>query len=181
MGSRSLGGPRPGGGPPAPRRDTLLLAVIWGRVVVGLGMAGTAGLAFGHAWTKEYAPMWWVGGISLCAGVLLVLSGLHARSDAIKLSAETALTTRTSPTGEPLVPLLGALLIYKYQLITHKQLADALAQQRKSKALLGQILLGMALITEAQLEAALEHQRSYIAERHAADGRGVWPTKGQIP
>jgi hypothetical protein len=144
------------------------MVLVWGRVVVGLVLAGTGGVAFGHAWTREYAPLWWVGAITLLVGSLLVLSGLYARSRPAGILPEIVMRQDTMERQEPLVPLLGALLLYKYQRITQKQLNDALEQQhkeRQDRRKLGEILLEMGAITKPQLEEALEHQRIILRQK----------------
>ena len=57
--------------------------------------------------------------------------------------------------------LLGELLVYRYQLITKTQRAEALARQVEIDRgrRLGEILVDMSLITAAQLREALEFQR----------------------
>jgi hypothetical protein len=55
---------------------------------------------------------------------------------------------------------LGELLIHRYQLITREQRAQALARQQGNDRgrHLGEILVDMGLVTEAQLREALDHQ-----------------------
>jgi len=162
---------RRGGG-----RDLVWMVLVWGRVTVGLVLAGVGGVAFGHAWTREYAPFWWVGAITLLAGCLLVLSGLYARSRPPGVTPEIAMQEAITEGGEPLVPLLGALLIYKYQRITQKALNEALERQHKegeNRRRIGQILLEMGAITPPQLDEALEFQRSVLREKTAKQAEGV--------
>jgi len=137
-------------------RDVLWITTTWGRVVLGLGLAAIAGVSFGHAWTNDNMSLWVVGGVTLLTGVLLVLSGLYVRSQAVELPAPS-----TGEEREELVPLLGALLVYKYQLISHAQLQRALEEQRRSTRLIGEILVEQRLVTEEQLQTALAHQQSY--------------------
>jgi hypothetical protein len=89
--------------------------------------------------------MWLLGGIALvAAGVLVILGVLASR--------------------RPPELLLGALLVYKYQLITEEQLDRALAEQgrrHRKRHRLGEILMEMELVTESQLSQVLEYQRSY--------------------
>ncbi len=149
-------------------RDAVWVVLVWGRVAVGLVLVATGGVAFGHAWTREYVSLWWVGAITLLVGILLVVSGLCARSRPADITPQAAMPGEAPPPQEPLVPLLGALLVYKYQRITHKQLNEALAQQRKeqkNRRRLGEILLEMGAITEPQLEEALAQQRLVLDER----------------
>ena len=149
-------------------RDWVWLAVVWGRVLVGLALATTGGVVFGHAWTTAYSPWWWVGAITLLTGLLLVLSAIYARSRP-EGSAVPKLTLPEKPADDPgpTVPLLGALLVYKYQFISQQQLNRALEEQRKQrkdKRLLGELLVESRLITAAQLREVLDFQHS-IAEK----------------
>jgi uncharacterized protein (DUF433 family) len=58
--------------------------------------------------------------------------------------------------------LLGAILLYKYRYITHKQLQQALAEQVNSqpRRKLGEVLVLKGFLTAAQLEEALDFQHS---------------------
>jgi len=151
-------------------RPTVWVLVVWGRVMVGLLLAGTGGVAFGYAWTNSFASMWWVGGITLLVGVLLVLSGIYARTHVPETGVEVILPDEPPATHEPLVPLLGAILVYKYQYITQKQLQETLAEQMRAepRRRLGEILVLKGLLTSAQLEEALVFQHSAAAESSPA-------------
>jgi hypothetical protein len=56
--------------------------------------------------------------------------------------------------------LLGELLVYRYRLVTKDQRGEALARQQDGDRgrRLGEILMGMGLITEVQLRDALDYQ-----------------------
>jgi len=149
-------------------RAAVWSVVLWARVITGLGLSVAGGVAFGHAWTREYAPLWWVGGISLLTGILVLLSVFYARSRPPAISLETAVREVSTQTQEPLVPLLGALLVYKYQAISHKHLTQALTRQKTEKRLLGEILVDMKLITRAQLRQALDYQELQMERRREA-------------
>jgi hypothetical protein len=58
--------------------------------------------------------------------------------------------------------LLGELLVNRYQAITKDQCVEALARQREADRgrRLGEILLDMGFVTEAQLQEALDYQLS---------------------
>jgi hypothetical protein len=143
-------------------RGIVWVVVVWGRVVLGLVLAGAGGMAFGHAWTNDNIPMWWVGGITLLVGILLVLSGIYARTHAPAAPVEVVLPEEPAGAQEPLVPLLGAILVYRYQYISQKQLQQALAEQAQSRPRrrLGEILVLKGFLTAAQLEEALNFQHS---------------------
>jgi hypothetical protein len=79
-----------------------------------------------------------------------------------------------SDEGEPVVPLLGALLVYKYQYVTQQQLNRALGRQRKEgreKRRIGEILVGMKVVSSSQLQEALEHQRLVLRQKQAAQAQ----------
>jgi len=160
-------GERPYNGPDGRNPNRLWVAVIWFRVVFGLGLAAAGGVAFGHAWTNESIPWWGVGGITVLVGMLLVLSGVYARSRPPHVTPQVIVPEEMPEAREPLVPLLGALLVYKYQLITHRQLRDALEEQRKTvpRRRLGEILVLKGLITLRELEEALAFQHPHASEK----------------
>ncbi len=155
------------GGPGERPHNRIWVAVIWLRVIFGLILAALGGIAFGHAWTSESVPWWCVGAITLLVGILLVLSGIYARSHPPNVSPQVIVLEEAPETREPLVPLLGALLVYKYELITHKQLREALEEQRKTspRRRLGEILVLKGLLTVSELEEALAFQQSHISEK----------------
>ncbi len=153
----------------ASEREPAWVVVVWGRVAVGLMLATVGGVAFGYAWTAEETPLWWVGAISLLTGALLVLSGFYARSYPSGLDATTP-TEESKEEVERLVPLLGALLLYKYRWITQQQLNQALNKQKEEgegKRRLGEILVDMGALTTQQLEEALQYQKSLTPEGKA--------------
>jgi len=149
----------------------------WGRTAFGLAMGVGGGVAFGHAWVARYAISWWVGALSVLAGVLLVLSAVSAtRRSGEQARVEKAVPLRYLEQREPVVPLLGALLVYKYRMLTQEQLSRALEEQFRSSAekrRLGEILLEMEMVTEEQLETVLEHQRLYLGQAVRMEPEGV--------
>lgn len=163
---------RSGASAQAAQRDIVWRIVLWARVLLGLILAAVGGVVFGHAWTRESAPLWWVGTITLLTGILLVLSAIYARSRPHGVTPEVLMREELAEGREPLVPLLGALLLYKFQRITQRQLNEALERQRKEagkdRRRLGEILLAMGAITPRQLEEALDHQHSLVREKDVA-------------
>jgi hypothetical protein len=113
----------------------------WDRLATGLLLAAGAGAVFGHAWSAENTAWWWVGSVTLPAGLLLILSGVYARGQA----------------RPGVAPPLGELLVQKGW-ITEGQLGNALVRHYHAKQPLGQVLVEMKLITPSQLARALQEQ-----------------------
>jgi len=122
------------------------------------------------------SPEWWAGALFLVlSGLCLALLG--RKSQSARSASRTALAGKQSAVTGPrtddpevLVPMLGALLAFKYQVINEWQLEKALAVQRKQgrhKQPLGTILVEMGLVTPAQLEQALSYQKEYEREKRA--------------
>jgi hypothetical protein len=155
-------------GPEARGDGTVVwVVVVWARVVIGLILGAAGGVAFGHAWTSASGPWWWVGAISLLTGLLLLLSGLYARSRPPGVTPEFVAQEQAPAAQEPLVPLLGALLVYKYQRISHTTLEKALERQRTeaNRRRLGEILISMEAVTRSDLEEALRYQRELARQK----------------
>lgn len=145
-------------------RELLWVVVVWGRLVIGLALAAIAGVVFGHAWTSARGSLWWVGGITLLTGGLLILSCLYTRCRVEELPVELEILAQPEAAREPLVPLLGALLVYKFRYLSHEQLNRALLKRRteyRGQRRLGQVLVEMGYITQSQLQEALDLQESY--------------------
>ncbi len=109
---------------------------------------------------------------ALAGGSALCISGAY---DGWVGRRQEAATVDASPveSSEPLVPMLGALLVYRYQALSEGQLQRALEQQRREgrdRRLLGEILLEMGYVSPAQLRKALEYQQSEAARIRAARG-----------
>ena len=151
---------------PSARRakpDALFVIVIWGRVVVGLALSAVGGVAFGHAWTTDYLPWWLVGAVSLLTGVLLILSAAYARSRPPDTPLPPPAAEAASEQPDPLVPLVGALLVYKFRYVTQEQLNRALELQRRRRNTghrIGEVLVQMGAVTRPQLQEALSYQRA---------------------
>jgi len=138
----------------------------WGRLSIGLVLAGAAGVTLGYALASGNADWWWGGGTTLMAATLLILSAFYAPRQAKPAGEEAA--PRLSATGKPsAAPLLGEMLLQR-TLLNRSQLDWALAQQRGTSKRLGGILVEMRLITHADLSSVLAEQRA------ARDGRYLW-------
>jgi len=157
--------------------DIITSLLIIGQVVVGVLLAAVAGPLFAHASTTHDVAAWWIGGTCLVTGVFLVIGGLTSRRKRIQrlLSSPEPSPDQQRAPRNPTMPMLGALLVYKYRAITESQLQRALEMQRKEKGdhrRLGDLLLEMGLITEGQLHKALDYQRSHSRGLGHSAGRG---------
>jgi len=143
------------------------LVAIWLRVVLGLALAGEGGVIFADAQMHWAGHGAWMGIAAMALGALLGLWGIHGIwVQARGRAAGEQDTPLMAP--EAAVPMLGALLVYKYRLVTEEQLAAALEIQRKAGPTaprLGTILLEMGLVSTRQLQEALAHQRSLALGR----------------
>ncbi|MBN1459240.1 MAG: hypothetical protein JXA57_06875 [Armatimonadetes bacterium] len=151
--------------------DPIADLLVKAQLVVGVALAGVAGPLFAHAIMTGYTASWWIGGTCLATGVVLILAGLTGskrRAQELLSRQEARLTAQRSPHAErghrdPTMPMLGALLVYKYGVITETQLQRALSEQRKlgePRPRLGEVLLDLGLVTDLQLRKALAYQRS---------------------
>jgi len=157
------------------RAEGISRRAIWARTVAGLAMAAGGGISFGQAWAKAYGLSWWLGALFLLGGVLLVLSTIHASAQTGKKQVEAVPLRELRELldeREPLVPLLGALLVYKYRVLSQEQLNRALERQlsdHRRKRRLGEILLEMEVVTESQLKKALSHQGVYVRQKRRTE------------
>jgi hypothetical protein len=141
-----------------------------GPVAAGTAFVLVAVLAFQKGLVTGWVASWRVGAFCLATGAGLLAWGLvsmrrRGRSTA-PLSQSPAVVIRRDPT----MPMLGALLVYKYRAITEGQLQRAMEFQRKQKRrgrelLLGQVLSQeMGLVSSSQLREALEFQQSRVRQ-----------------
>jgi hypothetical protein len=118
-------------------------------------LAAVSGVTFGHAWTIEQGGWWWVGGMTLLAAVLFILSAMYREPQGV--GAAPAPRSAQLPGLGPATPLLGQMLVQR-GLITLADLDKALGLQKGSKQRLGDILVEMGLLTHAELAEVLEEQ-----------------------
>jgi hypothetical protein len=148
--------------------DSLSALLVKAQMAVGVALGAVAGPVFAHAVVTQQIASWWVGGICVFTGVVLTVAGLTSskrRAQRLLVSARPTQENQSEDAAEPTgpgVPMLGALLVYKYQVITEGQLERVLKEQqrrKKPRPRLGQLLLEMGLVTRSQLYRALEYQR----------------------
>ncbi len=133
-------------------------------LVLGMALAGIAGVWVGRAWIEHTAVSWATALFSLAFGITVAVVGAR-RGAAPRLRRQyrppEQRTTVSRRRRERALPLLGELLVHKYQAITERQLQEALTEQRARGGRLGQILVAMGLVEYEQIAEALEDQLSY--------------------
>jgi hypothetical protein len=148
---------------PAQGRGKLLTV----RVAIGLVAAAAGGAGLPCA-PPEPLRLPWQGAAAavLLTGLYLVLSGVVARRSAPVPAAERASDDADEP--DVLLPMLGALLVYKFRRLSEAKLYKALEAQQnqgKRRRMLGDILLDMGFVTPAQLRQALDYQQEYLRRK----------------
>jgi hypothetical protein len=143
-----------------------------GLVAFGLGGVGLATAPLHHrplAW-------WYAASALLLTGISLIASGsrgkLRPRLDSGSAPAGSEHALGRDP--DVLVPMLGALITYKYRWINEWQLEKVLETQRKQhkqRKRLGDILLEMGLVTRSQLGIALDYQAAHLHDKRARTSR----------
>lgn len=129
------------------------------RLLLALGIAVPAGVILGRAIHAGDLVSGTMGGLLITLGALLLLSGFYSRGDR-RDAEDIAANLETVPLKKR-SPLLGELLVEKYNLVTRQDLERALAAQRGTTQRLGEILIELGLMTQAQLEIVLKDQRSW--------------------
>lgn len=152
------------GGRPA-RKLRLATGVIgWALLVFGVFVAAVSGIILTRAWMTKDPVNGWIGGLLLLGGALVAISGGMRIKPATEELPEDAALSRPSviPKSPGALPRLGELLVYKYHLISEKDLQRALARQREFAGKpIGEILVQMGRISWRDLARALEDQLSY--------------------
>ncbi len=135
----------------------------WLLVLAGVGIAAVAGVMLSRAWAAHQGLTLCTAGLTLVCGVLLTVSGMRNHTTAFSLSELTpgAITPAMTSSDPTALPRLGEILVYKYQLITERDLKKALTRQAGTGRRLGEVLVEMGRISWLELARALEDQLSY--------------------
>ena len=148
-----------------------------GRLAVGIAVTALVGGSVGYALSGKQGGMWWWG--MSATGMLIGAYSLYSAYREWRASAGTPgeaqdpAASRDSADLNVLVPMLGALLVYKHRFITEGQLQKALdiqRKRRKQRPRLGDVLLEMGVITQARLDKALAHQRDTARRKRVVRG-----------
>lgn len=133
----------------------------WMMLSLGLLLAALSGLWVGRAWSDQNWPSWTVGAVSLLGGVFVAVMGARASSPPTEARQYAPPKQVPRRRRDRAIPYLGELLVHKYQLISEKQLQDALREQRDRGGRLGQIMVAEGYIDYPTLARVLEDQLSY--------------------
>jgi hypothetical protein len=131
-----------------------------GRACVGLIVVCAAGAVLGGAAGLRGPLHWGAGGSGLVLGIALVLSSLRAPRRRAAAKAAVPPPQQWVEWQQTAVPRIGTILMDKYGFITQGELDRALEIQKGSSQRLGEILVGMGVLSERDLEMALDYQRS---------------------
>jgi hypothetical protein len=142
------------------------LIVTWLRLVVGLALVAEGGVLYAHARAHSGGPSWLVGMLAIVVGAALSLPGVYALY-ARGQSASAAGGGEVSPVQEQPIPMVGTLLVYKYGLITEDQLEKALERQRAQGE--GKQLLG-GILLDMGLVSMAELQTALAYQRSLRHG-----------
>jgi len=127
-------------------------------LVAGLGITVVSGQVLGRAALTHSGGLWWIGGLLLLVGAVVVLCELARERAATGHEGKP----RPTPQVHFGAPLLGRMLVEHYGFVTESELAAALIEQRGTRRRIGQILLRRGAVTVEQLEEALGKQRSLL-------------------
>ena len=136
----------------------------WFLLVFGVCVAAVAGIVLTRAWFSKDTVNGWVGALLLLGGTLVAISG-GIRTGRRSPADSEILEPRSNsviPKVPNALPRLGELLVYKYHLISERDLQQALAKQKEFAGRpVGEILVQMGRITWRDLAKTLEDQLSY--------------------
>jgi hypothetical protein len=155
--------PTLGDGGSAGPRATAPAQTGWVLLVLGLLMAVTALAVLARAWSTKDPVSGWAGVLLLVGGIGVAAPGA-ARLRPRSAAQPPGLTSRSPFPPEAVtradgLPRLGEILLYKYHLITERDLERALERQQQGiPRPLGEVLVEMGKITWRDLAKALQDQ-----------------------
>jgi hypothetical protein len=134
-------------------------AARWGKIVLKAALVPLVTVLILDARIASDGLFWVPLGISMLAGIALILCGIGERHCSA-LFAEVPISVRRTwpPEMEP-APRIGQVLVRDLGLVRAQDFGRALAYHRKHGGPVGQVLLEMGLVTACQLQEALERQR----------------------
>ena len=159
--------PTPGRGRFARPRNRGSVLMGWLLLSLGLVIAVLAAIVLARAWGTKDAISGWMGMLLVAGGLGVAISG------AVRTRLRAARALSSSPHGDApshpeagaevgALPRLGEILIYKYHLITERDLERALERQKEGiPRPLGEVLVEMGKITWRDLAQGLQDQLGY--------------------
>ena len=131
------------------------------RLIASIASGISALVVMYYAWNAEDVLRWFLGVLLFLAGVLFIISYVHARKHALTEIEASTLTPPPPAESAYQPPLLGDLLLHKYQCISPESLQQALELQKGTTKQLGDILLETGMVHPNDLKRALEDQEKY--------------------
>ncbi len=129
-------------------------------------VCAAVGIMLGHFIPTVDDALWTAGALLFVAGVpAALLLSTRERAPRVRSQADAPADDRAQADDgrNDGVPPIGEMLV-NYGLLSSSDLQKALARQKKSGKRLGQILVGMHLVTLDQVLAVLEEQHSRRAQ-----------------
>jgi hypothetical protein len=138
----------------------------WLLALAGLGIGIAAGSVIPGAWKAKDETGLLLSGLMVLCGLLALIAGGSRLGAAPARGADPEATPASAASdmgsAAQALPRLGEILVYKYHLITERDVQRALTRQREGPSRpLGEILVDMGQITWRDLARALEDQLSY--------------------
>lgn len=136
----------------------------WFVLVFGVCVAALSGVILTRAWLTRDLVNGWIGLLLLLGGILVAISGGLRTNDTWGPASARNGRRRESviPRIPDALPRLGELLVYKYHMISEKDLQRALERQKQFAGRpIGELLVEMGRITWRDLAKTLEDQLSY--------------------
>ena len=130
----------------------------WGRFGLGVALAAAAANVLIDPGTAGEGASWWVALLALGTSLVLVVSAISHLTYPERAEGLLPAMRQTQEPAERPAPRLGELLVDHCKLISEEDLERALARQREVGGRLGEVLAGMGLVGEDELERVLKVQ-----------------------
>ena len=144
-----------------PGKKHIGACIDWLLIASGGGIATLAGIMISHTWTGSYTINLCIAGLAFVLGLSLSIYGIHNRNTAAASNKQLLSPPASLASKASALPRIGEILVYKYHLITERDLKKALERQAGSGKRLGETLVEMDRISWIDLARTLEDQLSY--------------------
>jgi hypothetical protein len=134
----------------------------WFFTVCAIVLASAGGVLFSRAWEAERWYDVYAAGFMLITATLMAVEGMCKRQPAVGPRASRGARAKSAAHDpDDTLPRLGEILVYKYHLISERDLKSALDRQIATGELLGKTLVDLGKLKWEDLAMALEDQISY--------------------